>query len=78
MPMPQPTHYAIMSAGVQSSFLGSMPACKFLSEFFPQPDSPEVLLGFKKDMFKEMLEKNEKDMYESFVRTLSPYLMARR
>jgi hypothetical protein len=68
----------MMSAGVRSSLLGPMPACKFLSAFFPQPDSPGVSSGFKEDMFKEMLGKNEKDMYEPFVRTLSPYLMARR
>jgi hypothetical protein len=72
----------MVADGVLRSFLGPMPACQFISEFFPpQLDSPKVPSAFEKGIFDQVVGtqvEQETDMYKPFVSTLYPYLMARR
>ncbi|KAI0245684.1 hypothetical protein BJV78DRAFT_1137314 [Lactifluus subvellereus] len=83
-PLPRSSHFAMVADGVLRSFLGPMPACQFISEFFPpQPDSPKVPSAFEKGIFDQVVGtqvEQETDMYKPFcsiVRPLIPNLIIR-
>jgi len=73
-----------MASGIQYAFLGPMSPKQFISEFLPLEASEEVSSAFKVGLFDEVVAlyaqrsgKKEKEIYDPFVRTISPYLVAR-
>jgi len=78
-----------MAKGIQLAFVGPMSPKQFISEFFP-PEAPkevssafeaglfdEVSSAFETGLFDEVALEKKKEMYDPFVRTISPYLVAR-
>jgi hypothetical protein len=78
-------HLDSVAQGIQTAFLGPMPAKQFISEFVPlNTPEKEVLSAFKEGFFDEVTQqlgnkggKREKNMYDPFVRIISPCLIAR-